>query len=194
MVDRADRGLADLAGCRVHALGLAQDVLRGAGAEPVALPEERIADALARGDIAAAECGGALASLALGVPRVAKHVAGFSLSPAGTALSLAIRRGVWDDLGASDRRSSQRAPPRRCGSAWPRRARTRPSCAPRWSPATASASRRPDPSAAAAIARLADAVVADLAGRDDRTARISASYMAFRTAIGVDPASGGPTS
>jgi hypothetical protein len=53
---------------------------------------------------------------------------------------------------------------------------------------------RPNPSAAAAIARLADAVVADLAGRDDRAARISASYMAFRTAIGVVPASGAPTS
>lgn len=187
-------GLADLAGRRVHALGLAQDVLRGAGAEPVALPEERIAEALARGDIAAAECGGALASLALGVPRVAKHVAGFSLSSAGTALSLAIRRGVWDDLGASDQTiiTACTAEALRLSLAETRahEALVRTTLAARYGVRFA----RPNPSAAAAIARLADAVVADLAGRDDRAARISASYMAFRTAIGVGPAAGGPTS
>jgi TRAP-type mannitol/chloroaromatic compound transport system substrate-binding protein len=186
--------LADLAGCRVHALGLAHDVLRGAGAEPVALPEERIAEALARGDIAAAECGGALASLALGVPRVAKHVAGFSLSPAGTALSLAVRRGVWDDLGASDQTiiAACAAEELRLSLAETRahEALVRTTLAARYGVRFAP----PDPGSAAAIARLADAVVADLAGRDDRTARISASYMAFRTSIGVDPASGPPTS
>ena len=57
--------LADLAGQRVAVQGLARDVMRGIGAEPVHVPAEDLAAALRSGDIAAAEYGGPLTSLAL---------------------------------------------------------------------------------------------------------------------------------
>jgi TRAP-type mannitol/chloroaromatic compound transport system substrate-binding protein len=177
--------LADVAGQRVHALGLAQDVVRAAGAEPVALPADEIAAALAAGEIAAAEWGGALASLAIGVPRTAKHVAGFSLSCAGTALSLAIRVDLWDDLDPADQTviAAAAAQELQLGLAEARahervvRAALASHHGIRFAPANSDGAH--------AIARLADAVVADASGRDDRAARINASYMGFRDAIGV---------
>jgi TRAP-type mannitol/chloroaromatic compound transport system substrate-binding protein len=175
---------ADLAGQRVHALGLAQDVLRAAGAEPVALPADEIADALARGEIAAAEWGSALASLSIGMPRTAKHVAGFSLSCAGTALSLAIRTELWDDFGSADQAviAAAAAQELQLGLAEARahervvRTALASHHGIRFAPTNSDGAH--------AIARLADAVVADAAGRDDRAARINASYMGFRDAIG----------
>lgn len=175
--------LDDLTGRRVHALGLAQDVLRAAGAEPVALPADEIADALARGEIAAAEWGGALASLAIGVPRTAKHVAGFSLSFAGTALSLAIRAELWDELGPAVQTVIAAAAAQelqlslaegRAHEHVVRRALAAHHDV-RFAPANYGAAND--------VARLADVVVADAAGHDDRAARISASYMGFRDAV-----------
>jgi TRAP-type mannitol/chloroaromatic compound transport system substrate-binding protein len=94
--------VADLAGARVAVTGLARDVVRGLGLEPVAIPPARVADALAGGELLAAECGGAITSHALGLLRAANHAVGISVNRHGSAVALGMRRSLWDKLPASD--------------------------------------------------------------------------------------------
>jgi TRAP-type mannitol/chloroaromatic compound transport system substrate-binding protein len=91
-----------LGGGKVAVSGLARDVVRGFGLEPVRIPVARVADALTRGELVAAECGGAIASYALGLLRAASCSAGTSINRHGAAASLGMRRSLWDSLPASD--------------------------------------------------------------------------------------------
>ena len=94
--------MGELAGGKVAVSGLARDVVRGFGLEPVATPVAHVADALTRGELVAAECGGAITSYALGLLRAASCSAGTSVNRHGSAVSLGIRRSLWDRLPASD--------------------------------------------------------------------------------------------
>lgn len=181
--------LADLAGLRVSVQGLARDVMRGAGAEPVHVPAEDLAAALLSGEIAAAEYGGPLTSLALGLPTAAAHINGFGVLEGGIALSLGIRRSLWDRLGNADRtivtavaaQSAQVSIAEMRSHEKPLRALIREQFG---------VSFRPLPSdVAIALDRVAEAVVALTAGLDDTARRIDRSYHAFRDAAwGLDGA------
>ena len=94
--------IADLQGKRVAVEGLARNVAAAIGAEPVEVLIGSMAPAVIEGDVAAAEWGGLLASCAIGLDK-ARCWTGFGINTNGTALSLGIRRDLWDAFSASDR-------------------------------------------------------------------------------------------
>jgi TRAP-type mannitol/chloroaromatic compound transport system substrate-binding protein len=166
----------DLAGAKVGVAGLARDVVRGFGLEPVALPHARTADALAGGELLAAECGGAITSHALGLLRAASYSAGVSANRHGSAVALGIRHSLWERLPASDRELFAAAAAAEY----------------ELSLAEEEAHRRflhPEPAAdrtwpvsgelVRTVDRLSDAVVAHVAASDVRARRIDASHAAF---------------
>lgn len=168
-----------LAGHKIHVEGLARDVARGLGLDVVAVPSGQLASAMQQGDVHIAECGGAIASYALGLLPVAPYSSGASLNRSGTAMFLGVRKGLWDSLGASERAllahaangeyqaslSEEEAhrhllyPAPRADQIWPFAAELE-----------------------YAVHRVAAAVVAHAAGTDYRSRRIAASYTAFRNA------------
>ena len=169
--------MSELAGGKVSVVGLAGDVVRGFGMEPVAVGAAHVAGALARGDILAAERGGAIASHALGLAAAAPYWAGASVNRHGSAQSLGMARALWDSLGAADQAIFTAAAAAELQLAL----------------AEEEAHRRllyPEPPAdkkwpfarelTRAIRRVSDAVVAQVAGADAQAQRINAGYVAFR--------------
>jgi TRAP-type mannitol/chloroaromatic compound transport system substrate-binding protein len=177
--------MSELAGQRVSVMGLARDVVRGFGLEPAAVDAASLAQVMARGDILAAEWGGAIASHSLGLMAVAPYSAGASINRHGSALSLGMRRSLWDSLSASDQTMFATAAEAGLQLAL----------------AEEEAHRRllyPEPPASKtwplarelkrAIRRVADAVVAQVAASDGHAQRINAGYVAFRRAVqGEEP-------
>lgn len=176
----------DLAGRKVWAAGLAGDVVRGLGAEPSMLPVTHIAGALARGEVFAAETGGAVTSYALGVLDGASHPVGTAINRTGSLLSFGLALSVWQEMSEADRIiftalataemhtaiAEEKAHKRLLLRRYPK-------------PGARDADAR---DFAAAVARMSDAVVAHLASHDPTTQRLNASYQAFRRAIGQEPA------
>ena len=168
--------MSALAGEKACVRGLARDVARGLGLEPVAVSGADLVAAMARGDILAAEWGGAIASHSLGLHTVASFSAGTSINRHGTALSLGMRRAFWDGLGAGGQAMFAAAAAElqlalaeedaHRNLLWPQ-----PSAAQTWPLAG---------ELAHAIRRVADAVVAHAAGSDAPARRINASYESFR--------------
>jgi TRAP-type mannitol/chloroaromatic compound transport system substrate-binding protein len=168
--------VSELAGAKVAVPGLARDVVRGFGLEPVAMPPARVADALAGGELVAAECGGAIASYGLGLLRAASYSAGVSVNRHGSAVSLGMSRSLWDKLPASDQELMAAAAAAEY----------------ELSLAEEEAHRHllyPEPGAdrtwpvrrelLRTIRRVADAVVAHVAASDRHAQRIDASYAGF---------------
>lgn len=172
--------MASLAGRKAHVAGLGRDVARGLGLDPVSIPPGQLSGALQRGEILAAECGGAITSYALGLHTAAAYWTGTSINRNGTALSLAIRRELWERLTDSEQAAMTAAAAaeyqlslaeeeahRHMLFAEPPAERT-------W-PLAAELSH--------AIRRVADAVVAHAAGADVQTRRINDSYAAYRQSV-----------
>lgn len=175
--------MSELAGKRVSVTGLARDVVRGFGLEPAAVSAPDLAAAMARGDILAAEWGGAIASHSLGLTAVGPYSVGTSINKHGAALSLGLRRSLWDSLSATDQAIFATAAAAEYQLAL----------------AEEEAHRRllyPEPPAdktwplardlKRAIGRVADAVVAHVAAADANAQRINAGYVAFRRALQGD--------
>lgn len=178
--------MSELAGKKVSVTGLARDVVRGLGLEPAAETAAEVAGAMARGDVLAAEWGGALTSNSLGLTVQAPYAVGTGINRHGFAFSLGMRRSLWEGLGPADQAIFTTAAAaelqlalaedeahRRLLAPSPRADRT-------W-PLAAELHR--------AICRVADAVVAQVAGADPHAQRINAGYTAFRRiALGDDAA------
>jgi TRAP-type mannitol/chloroaromatic compound transport system substrate-binding protein len=175
--------MGELAGKRVSVTGLARDVVRGFGLEPAAVGTPDLAAGMARGDILAAEWGGAIASHSLGLTAVAPFAVGTSINKHGFALSLGMRRSLWDSLGATDQAIFSTAAAAEYQLAL----------------AEEEAHRRllyPEPPAdktwplahdlERAIRRVADAVVAHVAAADATAQRINAGYVVVRRALQGD--------
>lgn len=172
--------LADLAGQGLLAQGLVRDVAAGLGAAPLDLGAAAWPEALASGEAAAAEWGGAQANMALGLAAPAKYVVGSGLAPSGSAVTLGVRRAAWDGLAPSDQLlfSACAGEEFRLTLAESRanEAVLRRVLAERHGIGFA-----PMPEDVAhAVSGVADAVIAHAASRDRAAARIDASYMAFR--------------
>jgi TRAP-type mannitol/chloroaromatic compound transport system substrate-binding protein len=176
--------MSALAREKVAVRGLARDVARGLGLEPAELPAGELTAAMARGDLLAVEWGGAIASHAFGLARVAPVSTGTSLNRLGAALSLGIRRSLWDAMSASDQAMFSVAAASEFQIAlaeeeahrailWPQAAHGRT-----WPIAA---------ELAHAVGRISEAVVAHTAGSDARARRINASYEAFSRGLGNRP-------
>lgn len=174
--------LADLDGQRVAVQGLARDVMRGIGAEPVEIAADDLAAALRSGEVAAVEYGGPLTSLALGLPGAARHLNGFGVLEGGVGLSLGIRRSLWDRLGDAERATitaiaaeeAQTSIAEARAHEKPMRRLIRDSHGVAFQPLPADVS--------IAIDRVSEAVVAHVSGVDRTAERINHSYHAFRNA------------
>lgn len=172
--------MAALAGRKAHVPGLARDVARGLGLEPVTISPGQLAGALRGGEILAAECGGAIASFALGLHAAAPYWVGTSLHRNGTALSLVIRRDLWERLPDSEQVALTAAAAAEYQLSLAEEETHRQMLFPepvaeRTWPLSAELSH--------AIRRVADAVVAHAAGADAQTRRINDSYAAFRHSV-----------
>lgn len=180
--------LADVAGARIHATGLAAGVLKGIGAEPVPLAPQEIKGALASGALVAAEYGGEIAAMSLGLPEAAPRAYATALTAAGSALSLGIGQALWERMSEADKAAIAAA------AAEEVRVTLAEARSLREPIAIAMTSRfgveRPALGADIrdAIARIGNAVVAHAAGFDATASRINASYMGFITATPRDVA------
>ncbi len=182
-------GLQDLAGRRVAAPGLGADVARALGAEAHGtLAPHEAAAALADGSVFAAETGGLLASLAAGIPRVARHATGQGLNGRGTALALSVRLPVWERLAEADQAILAAAAAEtfqlslaeaRVHAGVTRRVLD-----------TLGVTFAPWPAdVAEALDRVAEATIAHVAGRDETALRIDQGYRAFRAMLSPEPPS-----
>jgi len=92
-----------LDGLAVFTRGLGNDAAAGLGAEFVHIPAAEIPARFAAGTLDMAEWAGPFASLALGLDTFANHFYAGGFHPAGFALTLGVRRRLWDRLAPADR-------------------------------------------------------------------------------------------
>ena len=176
--------VSDLAGARVWAFGLAGDVARGLGAEAVSVAPHDLESALGRGEIDAAEAGGAITSYAFGLLQHLSIDTATSINKGGTALSLGIGKPLWDTMSTSDQAIFE-------GLAMAERHRMNAEERAHRHQLVSGRGSRPGwqdvQELASAVQCVSDAVVAHLAGSDANAVRINASYAAFRAATGLEP-------
>ena len=92
----------DLQGARMHVEGMAAEVVRPFGATPVHLAADDLRRGLAEGRIDTAELLAPLVVAAPDLQPLAERLYSPGLNASGAALSLDVRRQVWDGLGAAD--------------------------------------------------------------------------------------------
>ncbi len=92
------RSLDDMKGLRIRIPGLAADIFRELGSEPVSLPAGGIADALFSGQIDAVEWVGPYNDLEFGVQKVLSNYMYPGFHEPGTSIGLGINRSVWQSL------------------------------------------------------------------------------------------------
>ena len=172
--------LDDLKGLKMRMPGLGGEILRRLGGTPVSLPPGEILTALQSGAIDATEFLGPFSDMAMGFYKVAKvyHYPAFH-EPNGAG-ELLVSRKVWDGLTVEQRRAIEVA----CSA---EAARTLAEHT--WRNATALKTLQekhgvqvlPYPQAVLKAARKeADAVLADLAAKDETSGRIVKSWLAAR--------------
>ena len=175
--------LSDIAGEPLAIGGLGADAARALGAEVHALTPDAAVRALEDGTIHAAETGGLLTSLALGVGRAARHATGHGLNGGGTALALHVRLDIWERLAPEDQAILAAAAEQEFhASVAEDRAHERLARHTLETAFGVTFSAWPA-DIAGALDRVAEATVAHVAGYDARAARIDQSYMAFRSAV-----------
>ncbi len=183
LATRRIAAMSELAGETVAVTGLARDVVRGFGLEPAAIAAGDVAGAMTRGEVLAAELGGALTSHALGVTMAAPYRVGTSINRHGSALSLGMSRTFWDNLGPTDQAIFSAAAAAELQLALAEDEAHRRLLAPdtdrTWPLA---------PELHRTICRVADAVVAHVAASDPPAQRINAAYIGFRRLVRGDDA------
>lgn len=190
LATRQVQSMSDLAGEKVSVRGLAGDVVHGIGLEPVTVSATDVAVSLSRGDILAAEWGGAIVSHSLGLTSAAPYAVGTSANRHGTALSLGMRRSLWDSLSTADQAIFAAAAAAEMQLALAEEETHRRLLSP---DAADHKTWRFAPDLERAISRVSDAVVAHVAASDAQAQRINASYVAFRrVALGDDAPGTGP--
>jgi TRAP-type mannitol/chloroaromatic compound transport system substrate-binding protein len=178
--------LADLAGLGMSVDGLAAEVVRGIGAEPVALAPGEIVAAMKAGRIGAAQYGGVIAAMSLGLPEIAPRAYALALGGQGTAMSLGVSRALWDSLAEADKAAFASAAREELHTTIAEERAHR-------EPILMAMRRRYGVVEALvgaevkdATERIGGAVVAHAAGHDADARRINASYMGF-AASGAGP-------
>ncbi len=94
------RSLEDMKGLKIRIPGLAADIFRALGAEPVSLPGGAIPAALFSGEIDAVEWVGPYNDLEFGVHKVLQNYMFPGFHEPGTCAALSINARVWNSLDA----------------------------------------------------------------------------------------------
>ncbi len=174
-----------LRGLRIAIDGPAAEVARALGADPVEVGSAQLTEALDSGKVDAIEHGATLNAMAIGLPAAARFSVTPSLTPAGTAIALRVRKAVWDKFSQADQAliSACAAETYRVSLSEARLAESllfetlqnRGGIEARTLPNDVSA----------AMPHLSKAIIAALSGHDNSARRINASYMIFRRHLGL---------
>jgi len=176
-------GLSDFAGRRVAAPGLGGDVARALGAEAGdTLPPREAAAGLAEGSLFAAEAGGLMTSLALGLAGSAAYATGEGLNGRGTALALNVRLALWERLPDTDKAIFAAAASAELQLSLAEQ-RAHAALAHRVLEARGVRFAPWPADIAEALDRVAEATIAHVAGRDEIAVGIDQSYAAFRNLL-----------
>ncbi|MEW5963988.1 MAG: hypothetical protein AB1749_10550 [Pseudomonadota bacterium] len=167
----------DLAGRRIAAVGLGRDIVGALGGVAIDATPADLAHTLHSGTADAVEWCGLMCSAALGLDRARAHVVRSVLNPNGMAVALCARRRAWDALPDGDRTLLEAI------AAAEYRESLAEAQAIDSMIHTAIAPDATPPDLKSTIVKLADAIVADVAGRDATSMRIDASYMAFARSL-----------
>lgn len=180
------------AGLKYAAIGLAGDVARGLGAQPVALKAGEGGVALAAGQIDALECDGAMHNMASGLPEAAKFALAAGINRQGMAQSLGVKLSQWERMTATDQAAIAAA----CAEEFRlTHAEARVHEALSWrvmKERHGVTLSLPNPELMEAIDRMSDAAVAHIAASSQSARRINASFMAFRAMLPQEQQSASP--
>ncbi|MBU1212875.1 MAG: twin-arginine translocation signal domain-containing protein [Alphaproteobacteria bacterium] len=187
LVDRAS-----LRGLRIALDGPSADLTRALGATPVQVAPADLARALANGDVDAVEQGATLNAMAIGLPAASRFAVSPSFTPAGTAIALRIRRDIWENLSQADQALISA-----CASQAYRTSLSEARLAERLLRDTlrsrgGPAAQHMPAEISCALPAVSEAVVAALAGHDEASRRINASYMMFRRQVAPGLLEGSP--
>ena len=97
------RSEADLRGLRIRVTGLAAEVYKSFGAEPVLVPGGRVVEALRSGEIDAAEWVGPWNDMALGLHRAARYYYHPGFHEPGTQISVGVNLDLWIGLSEGEK-------------------------------------------------------------------------------------------
>lgn len=181
---RQIESLDDMMGLRIRIPGLAGDIFRALGSEPVSLPGGAIADALFAGQIDAVEWVGPFNDLHFGIQKVLRHYMYPGFHEPGTSLSLGVNAGVWSGLStahqtiiataaAAENREMAAQYAARSGRALDLLTREYGTVV----------SRFPD-KIYTEVARISTGILGDIAASDSYAARVVESFFAFRAQVG----------
>lgn len=184
---RSIRTSGDFQGLNFAGEALAPDVARGLGAQCVNLKCEAAVASFKADQVDAYEGPGAVYSMAAGLPEIARFALAGGINRNGLAQSLAVRLEFWSKLSASDRSLIESA----CAEEYKLvNAEARVHEALAW---RVMQNRhglelsKQSMELGEVIDRVAEAVVAHVAGSSPQARRINASYMAFRAMLPPAP-------
>jgi len=97
------RTISDMRGLRIRVTGLAAEVAKSFGAEPVIVPGGKVVDALKSEEIDAAEWVGPWNDMALGLHRAAKYYYHPGFHEPGTQISVGMNLDLWIGLSEGEK-------------------------------------------------------------------------------------------
>ena len=175
--------LDDLSNLPLFTRGLSADVARGLGALPVALEEAAVAPAIAAGGIDAAEWGSLVQASAIALPAAMPFGLKGAFGRGGAALALDVKLSIWERLTSIEKSAITAAASAEFRTTLAEERAVLPMIEAAVRARFGARIARPSPDLAAAMERIAAAVVAHAAGHDVRANRINASYLMYRRSI-----------
>ncbi len=173
----------DLSGLKIVARGLDRDVLRALGAIPVLGEEQALEAALNDSEVGAVIWGSPVHASAAGIPaRFPFGLAG-ALGQSGGALAVKVDLAVWENFTPAEQAAIQAALSADFRAALADADTTRPAVEHAIAARDGASIKIPNTTFAAAVSRIAAAVVAHTAAQDPIAARIDRSYSAFLRAV-----------
>jgi TRAP-type mannitol/chloroaromatic compound transport system substrate-binding protein len=173
----------DLSGLKVVARGLDRDVLRALGAIPVLGDEQALEAALNDSEVSAVIWGSPVHASAVGIPaRFPFGLAG-ALGQSGGALAVKVDLAVWENFTPAKQSAVQAALSAEFRAALADADITRPAVEHAIAARDGAVIKIPNATFAAAVSRIAAAVVAHTAAHDPIAAQIDRSYSAFKRAV-----------
>lgn len=175
---------------RVAATSASSSLLRALGAEVVDCPPAELSDAFSSGKLDAVEHGSTLNAMGSGIAQTARYAYTPGLSAAGSAVALRIELETWKSLVEADR-AILTACAREAYQSTLTEARLSEAVLLKTLQQRHGLSVQTMPTdISSALPNLAQAIVADIASRDEFSKTINASYMAFRHQLENSPPSG----
>ena len=174
---------ADYKGLRYRMGGLGAEVLRRLGAVAVTLPGGEIMPALKSGAIDASEWIGPWLDMAMGLHEAAAYYYYPGFHEPGSGFSVGINKALWDSFDASDRRIFEAVAASEYARSLAEFNANNAMSLRKLRDAGAVKILKFDDSLLKTLLALSQDVVADVAGKDELSRKIYASYRQFRASI-----------